>query len=121
MGNGTGINTPDPNGVDMTSIFSLRCAQCDSELLPAGGAIWTCGACDMTFEVCGRYLVPVVAERDRTEFVHADFRHAEFRNSEFQPAGHHEPVDTDGRSNTRDGSAVTGQRASTSPSWTSPS
>ena len=80
----------------MTSIFSLRCAQCDRELLPAWGAIWTCAACDMTFEVCGRYLVPVVAE--------------------LQPAGHHEPVDTDGSSNTRDGSGVTGQRASTSPS-----
>ena len=90
----------------MTSIFSLRCAQCDRELLPAWGAIWTCAVCDMTFEVCGRYLVPVVAAREQAEFLHA----------ELQPAGHHEPVDTDGSSNTRDGSGVTGQRASTSPS-----
>ena len=90
----------------MTSIFSLRCAQCDRELLPAWGAVWACAACDMMFEVCGRYLVPVVGPRERADFLEA----------ELQPAGHYEPVDTDGSSNTRDGSAVTEQRSSTSPS-----
>jgi len=90
----------------MTSIFSLRCAQCDGELVPSWGAIWTCAECDTTFEVCGRYLVPVIAERDG----------AEFRPALHAGLGHHEPVEADGMANTRDGSVVTGQSASTSPS-----
>jgi hypothetical protein len=85
----------------MTSIFSLRCAQCDGELVPAWGAIWTCVECNQTFEVCGRYLVPVIAERDGTEYLRIE---------------HHEAVGTDGRPNTRDGSVVTEQSSSTSPS-----
>ena len=85
----------------MTSIFSLRCAQCDRELLPAWGAIWTCAACDQAFEVCGRYLVPVIAERDQTAFLRRE---------------HHEAVETDGSANTRGGSVVTEHSSSTRPS-----
>jgi hypothetical protein len=100
----------------MTSIFSLRCAQCDGQLLPTWGAIWTCAECEITFEVCGRYLVPVIAERDRTESSRAEFSGTEFPRAEFRQTGHHDPVETDGRANTRDGSGVTGHSASTSPS-----
>jgi hypothetical protein len=92
----------------MTSIFSLRCAQCDGELVPAWGAIWTCAECDATFEVCGRYLVPVVAERESPESARAEFTGAEYREA---PA--HAPVDADGTANTREGRVVTGQGSAT--------
>jgi len=93
----------------MTSIFSLRCARCDGELIPAWGAVWTCSGCARTFEVCGRYLVPVSADGDRADPL--PFRHRSDR--------HQEPVDAEGSAKTRERSSVTGQRASTSWSYTS--
>ena len=45
----------------MMSIFSLRCSCCDGELSPVLGPTWGCLSCGLTFEVCGRYLLPVTA------------------------------------------------------------
>ena len=78
----------------MTSIFSLRCAECDGALQPQHGAVWSCERCHTTFEVCGQVLVTITPDHPRY--------------------ARHEPVEADGNTKMRDGISVTEHRSSIS-------